>query len=295
MVERSGTPLKLMFPLSKVGQGQPCGRLDCITCTQDNRSEVLPPCTKRSVLYENICMTCNPNILEDNKKHVVPPSYPPSIYIGETSRSLYERGKEHWKSFHTKAEDSHILKHQMLHHDGQQDANFHLRPIKFLTTALRRQLSEAVRIQRLGEDVVLNSRGEYNRCCIGRLTLGEDNKKQNNDQNWKGTNRKEAEDNIRVWEKEKVVSRRAVEIGYNINLEKGLAISPARKRVETTEDCISTTPSSSKKQKTTRRKYPLLEEDWGCEETTTTVVMTTLSAPLESPLHHPSPSPYPTA
>ena len=55
-----------------------------------------------------------------------------------------------------------------------------MRPIKFLTTALTRQLSEAVRLQRLGEDVVLNSHGEYNRCTIGRLTLSENNKKKDN-------------------------------------------------------------------------------------------------------------------
>ena len=49
VVERSGTPLRLMFPLSKVGEGG-------VTCTQESRGERLPPCTKRSVLYENICL-----------------------------------------------------------------------------------------------------------------------------------------------------------------------------------------------------------------------------------------------
>ena len=33
-----------------------------------------------------------------------------------------------------------------------------------------------MRIHRLGEEVVLNSKSEYNRCTISRLTLGEDNK-----------------------------------------------------------------------------------------------------------------------
>ena len=56
VVERSGTPLRLMFPLSKVGEGGECGRSDCVTCTQESRGERLPPCSKRSVLYENICL-----------------------------------------------------------------------------------------------------------------------------------------------------------------------------------------------------------------------------------------------
>ena len=55
IVERSGTPLKLMFPLSKVGEGGGCSRKDCVTCTQEGRGEQLPKCNQRSVLYENIC------------------------------------------------------------------------------------------------------------------------------------------------------------------------------------------------------------------------------------------------
>ena len=44
IVERAGTPLKLMFPLAKVGQGGECGQVDCVTCTQESRGENLPPC-----------------------------------------------------------------------------------------------------------------------------------------------------------------------------------------------------------------------------------------------------------
>ena len=54
VVERSGTPLKLMFPLTKIGGGLECGRSDCRTCTQSTKGENLPPCTKRNVLYENV-------------------------------------------------------------------------------------------------------------------------------------------------------------------------------------------------------------------------------------------------
>ena len=33
IVERSGTPLKMMFSLSRIGEGGECGRSDCVTCT----------------------------------------------------------------------------------------------------------------------------------------------------------------------------------------------------------------------------------------------------------------------
>ena len=96
--------------------------------------------------------------------------------MGETAKSLYERGKEHWYSYRTKAEDSHIFKHHQIHHGGVGEPQFHLRPVRFCNTALTRQIHEAVRIQRWGEDIVLNSKGEYNRCKIGRLTLGDEYK-----------------------------------------------------------------------------------------------------------------------
>ena len=91
IVERAGTPLRQMFPLTQVGQGGECGKDDCVTCTQETRGESLPPCNKRSVLYENVCVKCNPGVVES--KPLSPPAHPPSVYIGETSKSLYERGE----------------------------------------------------------------------------------------------------------------------------------------------------------------------------------------------------------
>ena len=46
--------------------------------------------------------------------------------------------------------------------------------MKFFTSALTRQITEAVWISRWGEDSLLNSKGEYNRCKIGRLALGDE-------------------------------------------------------------------------------------------------------------------------
>ena len=270
VVERSGTPLKLMFPLSKVGEGQSCERTDCITCNQDSRGEHLPPCKKRIVLYENICLICNPSVLEDRdgkkRKSLSPPLHPPSIYIGESSRSLYERGKEHWRGYRTKAEDSHIYKHQQLHHGGQEP-NFHLRPVRFLRTALTRQVYEAVMIQRMGEEVVLNSKGEYNRCTIGRLTLGEEDKSDKMSELRTRNEEEELndrEDNVTLWEQERTNIRRVQEIGQQIDLERGIAKSPARKR---TGEYNTTTPSSGKRLKgRTKLKYPLLGLEWGLED-----------------------------
>ena len=62
----------------------------------------------------------------------------------------------------------------VLHHGKVGTPEFHLRPIKFHRTALERQIHEAVRIRRRGgEESLLNSKAEYNRCKITRLCLPE--------------------------------------------------------------------------------------------------------------------------
>lgn len=81
-----------------------------------------------------------------------------------------ERGLEHWRQFREGNEGSHIFKHHQIHHGGAGEPAFHLRPVKYCRTALERQVGEAVRIHSRGE-AVLNSRTEYNRCHITRLSL----------------------------------------------------------------------------------------------------------------------------
>ena len=71
----------------------------------------------------------------------------------------------------------------------------------------------------MGEDVVLNSKGEYNRCTIGRLTLGdEDSTTKDNrlekDEEEEGEDR---EDNVRIWVKGNTDNRRVQEIGQQID------------------------------------------------------------------------------
>ena len=150
VVERSGRSLQSMFPLTKLWEGAPCGReSECITCYQG--AEDIPNCTKQSVLYENICAICVPGAFKKEQvedKDVDPGQ--PAIYVGETGRSILERGKEHWKSYESGKEDSHMRKHQLILHEGGT-AKFVLRMVGSYRTALSRQISEAVRIRRRGE------------------------------------------------------------------------------------------------------------------------------------------------
>ena len=192
---------------------------------------------------------------------MTPPTFPPSIYVGETSKSLYERSKQHWSDYRAGQEDSHILKHQTLHHGGDGSPKFHFRPVQFFQKALGRQVAEAIRIERLGEEVVLNSKSEFNRSKISRLTLGEESEKDKEMRVEKGKE-KEAETNkepntkIRDWETERAKSRRIQELQTSINLERGVVRSPPRKRMG--EEETGRRPR--------KLKYPLLAETWGEEE-----------------------------
>ena len=69
-----------------------------------------------------LCLLCNPGVKEGKK--LTPPEFPPSIYVGETARSICERGAEHWRGYKEKAEDSHIFKHYVIHHGGEGEPSF---------------------------------------------------------------------------------------------------------------------------------------------------------------------------
>ena len=177
IVERAGTTLKNTLPNTNPWAGAHCSRSDCTTCNQG--MEELPDCTKRSLVYESICADCNPGAIGKGELKIVEQEEP-SIYVGETARSIYERGKEHWEAWKSRREDSHIYKHMELHHGGKEDPNFVFKVVQFHRSALSRQVGEAVRIRRRGgEGGILNSRSEYSRCRITRLTLGKGDEKEN--------------------------------------------------------------------------------------------------------------------
>ena len=110
IVERAGTPLRNSFPLNNLWEGMMCGREECVPCTQG--AELLPQCTQPSLVYENVCKSCNTGASE-KKEQPQFRSDIPTVYVGETSRSLFERTREHWGAWQSKKEDSHMLRHQV--------------------------------------------------------------------------------------------------------------------------------------------------------------------------------------
>ena len=139
MVERTGADLKHSFPQSSLWEGEHCGRGDCTTCNQG--AEFKTNCSKKSAVYENTCLLCNTGAGGKEELREIETSTP-SLYVGETSRTIKERSGEHWSAYKgsQKAKaGSHIFKHQQLHHAGQE-AKFMMRAISFHTRALSGQL-----------------------------------------------------------------------------------------------------------------------------------------------------------
>ena len=115
------------------------------------------------VLKEIFCMRIYAPEARDGKKIKIKEGLPfPSLYVGESSRSIQERGVEHWKAWKENSQGSHIMKHHVQHHGGEGAPAFHLRAVRYYRTALSRQVGEAVRIRRRGDAALLNSKAEFN-------------------------------------------------------------------------------------------------------------------------------------
>ena len=114
------------------------------------------------------------------------------VYVGESSRSSYERGGEHARDYATAAQDSHMHKHAETEHAGEDRPRFIFRVVKTFENALARQVSEAVGIRRRG-DCTLNSKGVYNRCSLPRLVVEQQGKELHAQQQYHHANRNEVQ------------------------------------------------------------------------------------------------------
>ena len=122
-------------------------------------------------------------------------------YLGESSRSAYERGKEHQKALEKLDKDNHLMKHVANFHQGEEmsDVRFGLKILSHPRSAFERQVQESVKIQdEQKSHELMNSRSEYNRCALPRLTaqLGE-----------RDSEKRRKEEMIREKEEEEIVQR----------------------------------------------------------------------------------------
>ena len=121
IVERSGLKLEDMLHKADPWQRQDCGPDRCLLCLTKQRTvkHSTQDCSRRSLVYETWCMTCLERNTKDariqageDKKMLKMPTDKIRIhkYIGETNRSIFEKGWEHLNDYKNLSTKSHSLK-----------------------------------------------------------------------------------------------------------------------------------------------------------------------------------------
>ena len=108
------------------------------------------------------------------------------IYVGETNRSLFERGWEHLQDFTNLSVKSRMLKHAVEIHQGEDPlaVQFGMKVVRYMNSAWDRQILESCEIQGNRGHHILNSRSEFNRCALPRMMckLGDKTFKKNEEE-----------------------------------------------------------------------------------------------------------------
>ena len=192
IVERCGTKIADILTSSDPWKGKDCMREGCLLCqTKSLTGKLLSQdCRKRSIVYETHCITCeerNVRMIEekyenvDDKEQMKKELKKIKIYkyIGETGKSCFERGLQHLSDATQLKPSSHILKHFLDSHENEklEEITFGMKIRYTARSAFERQIMESVLIQQESScHNILNSKSEYNRCALPRVTtkLGEE-------------------------------------------------------------------------------------------------------------------------
>ena len=114
-------------------------------------------CQTEEVGYRVVCLNC--------KK-----SGKFASYEGETGRPAKIRFKEHVRGLKSKSKSSALYKHGRIEHPNEKPA-WHFKILSTFQTPLSRQVNEAVRINNLPADSVLNSKSEVNHPPLNRILV----------------------------------------------------------------------------------------------------------------------------
>jgi hypothetical protein len=159
VLETGGVTVKHNIQKSNPLASPGCTDSDCVAC-KSGRGEG-GPCRKSNVGYEMECALCDDVAAQTEDQDSR------TTYIGETSRNIYSRGKEHVYKYSTAHTDSFMWKHQREVHDSQPAA-FNTRVTGSFRDCLSRQVAEGVAIRRC-KTAVLNSKTEWHQPSLWKV------------------------------------------------------------------------------------------------------------------------------
>ena len=150
VIETGGIAMKSLLQKSDPWAGGKCGRQGCFPCKGEKSGG---DCERNSVTYRIVCKTCEEN---NQVAH----------YIGETSRNMYSRGKEHLQQYSSRSKASALWAHCVKFHDSAP-ATFIMQLTGVFSSSLRRQIAEGVQIRNF-VGIIMNRKSEYRMPAVAR-------------------------------------------------------------------------------------------------------------------------------
>ena len=184
VVEKAGQKLEHILAGKDPWRGKDCRRPNCLLCSTKVRTgkELNKDCSKRNITYEIKCLTCETKMLEEieleagddnEKRKELEKNLQVPKYIGESSRSAYERGFEHLDMLARLSSKSMMLKHILAVHENKDmsEIEWGMSITSYKRSAFDRQIDEAVRIDRefRNNKNILNSKSEWANSALPRL------------------------------------------------------------------------------------------------------------------------------
>ena len=153
VLEAGGRTINSRVQLSNPTATPGCDNGDCLPCKNGKGDG--GNCLKSNIQYELRCGLC--------------PDTDACVYIGESSRNLYTRSKEHLEKCSSRKRnvDSFMKKHQVEQH-RDIPPNFTAKVTGQFQDCLSRQVSEGVFIRR-SDCQVLNSKSEWHQPALWRV------------------------------------------------------------------------------------------------------------------------------
>ena len=151
IVEKGGRKVRRTVQNSNPTASSSCQAGDCLVCKGGSGAGL--SCRKSNVVYEIGCQQCP----EDSQ----------AVYVGETARNVYTRGREHTKNYDQKKAESFMLRHQTDRH-ALAEADFKARVVGSYRDCLSRQIAEGVQIRRC-EKETLNSKAEWHQPSLWKV------------------------------------------------------------------------------------------------------------------------------
>ena len=159
IVEKSGTKLVRMLQRNNPFRQKTCRDMQrCMVCKEGKGGA----CRDSGVTYKINCLGGDTDELGGMCV---------GFYQGETDRNMFSRGGEHQDDLDNRRESSVLWKHCVEKHQSIQQKFEMVLTDRSRNDATKRQILEAVRIQRANAEHIMNGRSEWNSNRVPRLTV----------------------------------------------------------------------------------------------------------------------------